>query len=150
MTSPGSTVAARSKSVGIDLGARRIGLAVSDREGRIAFPWGVVHRSGDPDADRRRVVEVVIDVEATSVVVGLPLSMNGRPGPAAKAAVEEARRLSAELAGQGVSVVTFDERLTTVSAQAALASAGTCGRAARERIDGAAATVLLQAWLDAR
>jgi putative Holliday junction resolvase len=150
MTSPGSTVAAQSKSVGIDLGARRIGIAVSDREGRMAFPWGVVRRTGDPDVDRRRVVAVVLEVDATSVVVGLPLSMNGRPGPAAKAAAEEARRLSTELAGQGVSVVTFDERLTTVSAQAALASAGTRGRAARERIDGAAAAVLLQAWLDAR
>ncbi len=138
------------RAVGVDLGSRRIGIAVSDRTGSLAFPWGVVERSGDPTGERRRIAEVVAEAEADTVVVGLPLSLDGRAGPAARAAAEEAGCLAEELAAAGVTVETFDERLTTVSAQAALASAGTRGRAARRRIDSAAATVLLQAWLDAR
>jgi putative Holliday junction resolvase len=138
------------KAVGVDLGARRIGISVSDGSGTLAFPWGALTRSGDPVVDRRRIAEVVAEVEASTVVVGLPLSLNGRTGPAARAAVEEAGELAAELADSEVTVETFDERLTTVAAQAAMGRAGTRGRAARQRIDSAAATVLLQAWLDAR
>jgi putative Holliday junction resolvase len=148
--SRGSKAAPGTRAVGVDLGSRRIGIAVSDRTGSLAFPWGVLERAGDPGAERRRIAEVVAELEATTVVVGLPLSLDGHAGAAARAAGEEADRLAVELAGAGVTVETFDERLTTVSARTALAAGGTRGRAARRRIDSAAATVLLQAWLDAR
>jgi putative Holliday junction resolvase len=136
--------------VGVDLGSRRIGIAVSDASGRLAFPRGVIERTGDPGVDRRRVAEVVAEVGAGTVVVGLPLSLDGRRGDAARAAVDEAALLAAEIGDEAVAVVTFDERLTTVSAQAALAAGGTRGRKARQRVDGAAAAILLQAWLDGR
>jgi len=82
------------------------------------------------------------------VVVGLPLSLNGRRGPAAQAAQADADELAAFLTPRGVTVETFDERLTTVSAARSLRDAGRRGRAQRARIDQSAAAVLLQAWLD--
>lgn len=81
-------------------------------------------------------------------MVGLPLSLDGRRGPAARAAVADAQGLAQALAPHGVSVETFDERLTTVSAARSLHEAGRRGRSQRSRIDQAAAAVLLQAWLD--
>jgi putative holliday junction resolvase len=135
--------------VGFDLGARRIGVAVSDGTGTLASPRGTIERSGDAGADRGALASMVQEVGATRVVVGLPLSMNGRRGPAARAAQAEADELAAVLAPQGIAVETFDERLTTVSAARSLREAGRDGRAQRTRIDQSAAAVLLQAWLDA-
>jgi putative Holliday junction resolvase len=115
----------------------------------MAFPRPMIERSGDPVADRQAVVSVVEEAEATVLVVGLPLSLDGRYGPAARAAQAEADALAAVLTGTGVQVEIFDERLTTVSAAAALADAGKGAKARRQSVDSAAATVLLQAWLDA-
>lgn len=133
--------------VGIDLGTRRIGVAVSDATGTLASPHTVINRSKDPEADRRRVAEVVAELGAERVVVGLPLSLSGRTGPAARAAVEESEALAVVV---GVPVETYDERLTTVSAERALRSGGTRAKAQRGVIDMAAAAVMLQAWLDGR
>lgn len=134
----------------VDLGSRRIGVATCDSSGALAFPWGVVERSGSEVEDRRRLADVAREVGASLVVVGMPLSLDGRRGRAAVLAGDEAAALASELEGDGVAVVTFDERFTTVSASAALAEAGTRGRKARAVVDSAAATVLLQAWLDRR
>jgi len=136
--------------VGFDLGARRIGVAVSDGTGTLASPRGTIERSGDAGADRGALASMVQELGARRVVVGLPLSMNGRRGPAARAAQAEADELAAVLAPQGIEVETFDERLTTVSAARSLREAGRDGRSQRTRIDQSAAAVLLQAWLDAR
>lgn len=133
--------------LGVDLGSRRIGLALSDTTGTIASPHSVLARSGDPTADRRTMAAVAVEVEATLVVVGLPLSMSGERGPAARAAEEEAAALGELL---DVPVVTFDERLTTVSADRALAAARVRGSARRRVVDKVAAAVMLQAWLDRR
>ena len=134
--------------VGIDLGERRIGVAVSDGTGTLASPRCTIERSGDRGADRAALVAVVQEVGARRVVVGLPLSLSGRRGPAARAAQADADELAELLAPQGVPVETFDERLTTVSAARSLRDAGRSGRAQRSRIDQSAAAVLLQAWLD--
>jgi putative Holliday junction resolvase len=134
----------------IDLGSRRIGVAVSDGTGTLASPRGTVVRSGDPDADRAALVAIVEEAGAERLVVGLPLSLDGRRRQAALRAEEEAALLGALLAPKGIAVETFDERLTTVSAERALADAGRRGGARRRVVDQAAAAVLLQAWLDAR
>lgn len=139
-----------SRVLALDLGTRRIGLALSDGQRRLAFPRGSLLRSGDPATDRRRIVETALEAGASQVVVGLPLSLDGSRGPAARHAELEAERLRADLLGTGIGVATFDERLTTVQATAALAQGGKRGRRARDAVDGAAATVLLQAWLDRR
>ncbi len=136
--------------VGIDLGERRIGVAVSDRSGTLASPWCTIERSGDAAADRLALADVVQEVGAERVVVGLPLSLDGRHGPAARAAEAEVGALEELLAARGVAVEAFDERFTTVSAAQALAAAGHRGPRRRKVIDKAAAAVLLQAWLDSR
>jgi putative holliday junction resolvase len=138
------------KAVALDLGQRRIGVAVSNASGTMAFPREHIERKGRPDEVRAAVVKVVTEDEATLVVVGHPLSLNGQRGKAALGAEEEAAALTEVLAPLGVSVVLFDERMTTVSAAQGLAVAGKRGPAARQSIDSAAATVLLQAWLDQR
>jgi putative Holliday junction resolvase len=135
------------KAVAVDLGSRRIGIAVCNSEGSRAFPRDVIERSGDPAADLAAIARTVEEAGATTVVVGLPLSLDGTDGPAARSARTEADALGAVL--KGAQVVLFDERLTTVSAHAALAQAGRRGRAARSVVDSAAASVLLQSWLDA-
>ena len=82
------------------------------------------------------------------VVVGLPKSLDGRIGPAARAAQQESETLSGELGPTGVDVVTHDERFTTVEADRALRASGKKGKARRRTIDRSAAAVLLQAWLE--
>jgi putative holliday junction resolvase len=136
--------------VGVDLGERRIGVAVSDGTGTLAWPRCTIERSGDDDADRGALIAVVEEVGARHVVVGLPVSLDGRPRAAARRAQAEADALAQALAPRGISVETFDERFTTVSAARSLAEAGRPSRRQRAVIDQAAATVLLQAWLDAR
>jgi putative Holliday junction resolvase len=140
----------RGRVVGVDLGTRRIGLAVCDGARTLATPLTTLERSGDDAADRAALCAVVAEVGATTVVVGLPLSMSGDRGPAARAAEQETAELARLLAPAGVGVETVDERLSTVTATKELARAGARGRKARARVDRSAATVLLQAWLDRR
>ncbi len=132
----------------LDLGSRRIGVAYSDSGRSLASPWGTIERSGDPVRDRTAVVEAVREVEAATVVVGLPLSLSGQMGPAARSALDEAAALRELLEPLGVTVETADERFTTVEAQRSLRAAGRTGKKARRVVDSAAAMVLLQAWLD--
>ena len=131
-----------------DLGSKRIGVAYCDSRRTLASPWGTIERSGDPGRDLEAMVNAVREVEASTVVVGLPLSLSGRPGPAAQAALREADALQRALVPLGIALETADERLTTVEAQRALRESGKTGRAARGVVDSAAAMVLLQAWLD--
>lgn len=136
--------------VGLDLGQRRVGVAVSDRAGTLAVPHSTLARTGDPAADRAAVVALVDELGAERVVVGLPLRMDGRRGPAARAAAAEADALAADLSARAVAVETFDERLTTVTAERQLKAAGRRGPARRKVVDQSAAAVMLQAWLDSR
>jgi putative Holliday junction resolvase len=134
----------------VDLGARRIGIAVSDSAGTLATPRGTIVRSGDAERDRRALVTLAREEEAVVVVVGHPLSLDGTRGPAAVAAEEEAAALEGLLEPHGVRVELFDERLTTVSAHQALTAGGTRGRNQRAVVDQPAAAVMLMAWLDGR
>ena len=118
----------------------------------MATPYSVIERSGDVSADRARVAEIVAEVGAGMVLVGLPLSLDGRKGPAARAALDEAEALRQAL---DVPVETHDERLSSVSANRALTDAGVTGRRRKKArqagaVDQAAATVFLQSWLDSR
>ncbi|MGD0312417.1 MAG: Holliday junction resolvase RuvX [Acidimicrobiales bacterium] len=139
----------RGRALGIDLGARRIGIAVTDSAGTMALPRTTLVRSGDAERDRRRLVDLVVEEEAVVVVVGLPLSLDGTHGRAAAEAEAEAEALRGLLVDHHVEVELFDERLTTVSAHQALAAGGTRSRQRRAVVDRAAATVMLSAWLDA-
>jgi putative Holliday junction resolvase len=134
------------RALGLDLGSRRIGVALSDSDGVLATPYEVIPRQGDERRDHARIVELADEVGAAVVVVGLPLSLDGSAGPAARATMSEVARL-AEVAGRPVE--TFDERLSTVSAHRSLRANGVGGRARRRVVDQVAAAVMLQAWLDA-
>lgn len=135
------------RALGIDLGSKRIGIAVSDRTGTIASPLVVLQRSGSVRRDHEAIRALAVEEEAEMLVVGLPLNMNGSSGPAAKAAVAEAQALATVV---GVPVITFDERRTTVTADRALIEARIGAQARRKLVDKVAAAVLLQTWLDSR
>jgi len=135
------------RALGLDLGSKRIGVAVSDRSGTIASPLVVLQRTGSHERDHERIRALVVEEEAELLVVGLPLSLDGSIGPAARGAVNEARELSSVV---GVPVETFDERLTTVSADRVLMERGMRGEVRRRVVDKVAAAVMLQSWLDGR
>jgi len=135
------------RAVGLDLGERRIGVALSDSDGRLAVPYDTVERSGDRPRDHLRIAELVAEAEAEVVVVGMPWSMDGTAGPAVRRTAAEVTELGRALA---VPVETYDERLTTVEADRTLRAAGLDGRRRREVVDKVAATVMLQGWLDGR
>jgi putative Holliday junction resolvase len=130
--------------IGLDLGSRRIGVALSDPTGTIASPHSVIERTGEDETDHRAILELVIEVSADRVVVGLPVSMGGGMGPAARAAAAEAQALATVLP---VPVETFDERLTTVAADRLLLAGRVRGGARRRVVDKIAAAVILQGWL---
>lgn len=135
------------RAVGIDLGERRIGVAVSDPSGTVATAREVLQRSGDPAQDHRRIAEIVEEVEAEILVIGLPLSLSGEMGPAAKAVATEVEAIAATVK---VPVETQDERLSTVSAERSLSNLALKAPARRQVVDMVAAAVILQSWLDRR
>ncbi|PAY24766.1 Holliday junction resolvase RuvX [Dietzia natronolimnaea] len=153
MTAPetGSPGWTRGRRIGLDVGTARIGVASCDPDGILATPVETVRvTSGDPDwtAEVRRLGELVEEYDAVGVIVGLPTSLKGRDTASTAMARSFVTALSA--ASPGLDVETVDERLTTVTAGAALHGAGRNTRQQRGVIDQAAAVVLLQAWLDSR
>jgi len=133
--------------LGIDLGSKRIGIALSDTAGTMATPYEVVPRSGDRQRDHRRIADLAEEAGAEALVVGLPLSLDGSVGRAATGALAEAAELEA---ATGLPVETWDERLTTVTADRDLMALDMKADARRRVVDKVAASVMLQAWLDHR
>jgi putative Holliday junction resolvase len=131
--------------LGLDLGAARIGVAISDDEASLALPLGTL-RAGAPQ-DLRAVAELVREHEVTRVVVGNPLLLSGEAGEASVHAAAFADALRAVLT---VPVDLYDERLTTVEAERRLGEAGVPGRRRRSVVDQTAAVVILQSYLDGR
>jgi len=129
--------------LGLDPGDARIGVARSDPAGFLATPVETVRR-GRGDFGRLRTL--VRDAEAMEVVVGLPRSLSGGEGPAARKTREFATRLARSCAP--VPVRLCDERLTTVSAEAMLRDRGRKGQDRRSVVDQAAAVLILQHALD--
>jgi putative pre-16S rRNA nuclease len=130
--------------LGLDLGDARIGVAISDDERRLAVPLGTV-RTGAP-ADLKAIAALVDEHTVTAVVLGHPLLLSGERGDRARHAERFADALRSVVA---VPVVLQDERLSTSEADRALREAGASGRDRRRVVDRSAATVILQAWLDA-
>ena len=131
--------------MGLDLGSKRIGVALSDSSATIATPFMVLARQGRIAEDHRAIARLVADEEVDIVVVGLPLNMDCSAGPAARAAVAEAEALATVV---GVPVTTYDERRTTITADRAMLEAGLRAPERRKHVDKVAAAVMLQQWLD--
>ena len=130
----------------LDLGKRRIGLAIADDAGLAVHPIGALERRSvvhDLELIRTRLVEF----EVSQVVVGLPLNMDGSAGPPARAAAAFAHRLHE---ASGLAVDLFDERLTSFEAEERLKELS--GRRARDKgtIDAVAASIILEGWLNHR
>jgi putative Holliday junction resolvase len=136
------------RALGVDLGARRIGLALSDPTRTVASPHEVLSRGRDHAGDHAAIVAIARESSATTIVVGLPLSLTGRLGPAARATLAEIEELRAEASPHGIDVVAHDERLTTVTAERSLGEARVRRAERRRVVDKVAAAVMLQSWLD--
>jgi putative Holliday junction resolvase len=130
----------------VDVGTRRLGVAVSDPTGTVASPLATVPR-GTPAEDAKALGTLAAEHAATTVVVGLPVTLAGREGPAAKAVRAWLAALAALLPSLDFRLA--DERLSTVAAERALVGGGVRRRARREVVDQVAASVFLQTWLDA-
>src|SRR3990170_804521 len=129
--------------LGLDLGRRRIGLALSDPKGVIALPAGALQRR-DLTSDLESLRAFAVEREVERIVVGLPIHMSGRVGTEAAAAQSFARALAG---ATGLPVDTLDERWTTVEAERALRATGLKARRRREVVDSVAATILLRTYL---
>ncbi len=135
------------RCLGIDLGSKRIGVALCDPDERVATPLTVVERSKTRQADHANIRRLVEEYEAEAVVVGLPLNMSSKITTAAQSAIDEAEQLRGALT---VPVHLYDERLTTVTADRSLMEMQMKADARRRVVDKVAAAVMLQAFIDHR
>jgi putative Holliday junction resolvase len=133
----------------LDVGERRIGVAVSDPLGSIATPLAVIRRASKA-ADFRRIADLLREQQAEALVVGHPLNADGSAGPQALRVARYAIALEQGLREEGlnVPVVLWDEYGSTQRAQEAMIASGRGMRNRRERIDAAAAAIILQDYLD--
>lgn len=132
--------------LGLDLGSRRIGVALSDPDGTIASPLTTLERQGT-QRDLAALGKLVTDRQVGEIVVGLPVHLNGRAGPEAESAREFAGRLAE---ATGLPVRLMDERWTTVEAERSLRETGRKGKKRRAVVDSVAAAILLRSWLARR
>lgn len=121
-------------------------MAICDSGRSVATPLTTVARVGDRRVEHEAIGALVSEHDVVLVVVGLPLSLSGEEGPAARSIRSELKGLRRRLA---VEVVVHDERLSTVTAHAALRRGGVDGRKGRTVVDQLAASVILQSYLDA-
>ncbi len=136
----------RGRRLGIDVGAVRVGVALSDPDGVLATPLCTVPRDAEHGTDLATIAGLVAEHGVVGIVVGLPRTLAGREGPAAEAA----RAFAAALSGRVAVPLEFvDERLTTVVATRQLRESGRKGRRQRAVVDQVAAVGILQGWLDA-
>jgi putative Holliday junction resolvase len=136
--------------VGVDVGAVRIGVAKSDPDGILATPVttvtrGAVSADGIP-SDISEIKQIVADLEAVEVIIGIPVSLSGSERQAAAVTREYAGRLATAI--DPVPIRFADERMSTVVATRRLRERGVRGRRQRAVVDQAAAVEILQSWLD--
>ena len=134
------------RTLGIDPGLKRIGLALSDELGMIAQPLDYI--PAEPfDAFVRRLLELVAEREIGAIIVGMPRNMDGSFGPAAEKSqvlIEQLKELTA------VPVRAWDERLTTAQANRILIAGNVSRKKRKEKVDKMAAAILLQSYLDSQ
>ncbi|MEZ4460442.1 MAG: Holliday junction resolvase RuvX [bacterium] len=136
------------KIMALDVGTRRIGVAVTDADRTFALPSEVV------DASRcfEHVIERLTEEDFDTVVIGLPVDLKGREGAASKRSRSFKASLEAKLAehNMDIAVELVDERLTTVMANHLLDEAGVRGQKRKEQVDAIAAQQILEAFLDSK
>jgi putative Holliday junction resolvase len=135
--------------LGVDLGTRRIGLALSDPSGTLASPYAVLARTGNRKQEHQAIVAAARENEAERIVVGLPRSLSGKLGPAERSTLEEIDELRAA-APDDITIDSYDERFTTVIAQRSLVESGMRRNARKQVVDKVAAAVMLQSYLESQ
>lgn len=129
--------------LGIDLGTRRVGLALSDALRVIASPLKTVQRSRQDDALISEIESVCVEHEVSEIVIGLPRHMDGREGEGAA----DARKIAARLQKPDRKIILWDERMSTLHAARGLREMGVKREKQRAAIDQAAAQVILEGYL---
>lgn len=139
MTSP--------RALGVDFGERRIGLAVSDPTNTLATPLETLMRRAGKRPPLKRMAEIAAEHDVGQIVVGLPVGLDGSENEWCAEVREVGRKLGERLEAP---VAFVDERMTSVRAERAVRSVGLpkSSREEKERVDAAAAQLILQAWLD--
>jgi putative Holliday junction resolvase len=132
--------------LGLDIGEKRIGVAVSDPSGAVATPLAVID-ARKAIGDGQELSRLVEDYEVELLVAGLPLSLDGSEGPQAVQVRADAQRLAKLVS---LPVEFADERLSSTAARRAMTEAGVSDRDKRGSIDMVAAAIFLQSYLDAR
>ena len=130
----------------LDVGRKRIGVALSDPSGLLAYPLTTIERSSQ-SVDIDSVLSLAAEHDAEEIVVGLPLSLSGEEGPQAR---QVARFIEGLTDRAVVGVRALDERYSTVEAERLMRQAGEQPSRDRARVDAVAATVILQAYLDSK
>lgn len=128
--------------LGLDMGGRRIGVAVSDELGTIASPCAMVPRG---PGDAAAIGALVAKYGAVRLVAGLPIGLSGREGPQAAEVRAYTDAIAEDL---GLPLVYWDERLSTLIAERSLIASGTRRQKRKQQIDAVAAAVILQGYLD--
>jgi putative Holliday junction resolvase len=138
------------KILALDVGDRRIGVAVSDETGLIAMPLSVVRRASKAE-DFAKIARLVGEQGVDGLIVGHPLNDDGSAGPQAMRIERYASALAEALRTEGVDLplILWDEHMSTRRAQEMMIAAGRKARDRRARIDAVAAAVILQDYLDA-
>jgi putative holliday junction resolvase len=134
--------------LGLDVGTKTIGVAVSDLLGWTAQGVETIRRRPNhPEQDLNRIKELISQYEICEVVVGLPKNMNGSIGPSGEACQNFAKELESLT---GLSVILWDERLTTMAAERTLISADVSRKKRKQVIDKLAAVIILQGYMDSQ
>ncbi len=132
------------RALGLDVGQKNIGVALSDPEGKLAYSRGTIRRT-KLGRDLEEIARIVAEEEVELVVIGLPRSLSGALGAQAESVQRFGDALKRRL---DVPVTYWDERLTTVAAQREMREAGVPPRVRRQTIDAVAAALILQNYLD--
>lgn len=141
------------RMLGLDVGDRTIGVAVSDPTGLIASPVETIKKESNKQSIGR-IVELIIETESEKLVVGLPKNMNGSIGPQGEKTITFVKQLekkikySDRLKNKEIEIVMWDERLTTKAAQRTLIESDMRREKRKEVIDQLAAVYILQGYLD--
>jgi putative Holliday junction resolvase len=131
--------------MGLDVGERRVGVAIGDELDLISSPLTIVQRR---EGDLAELRKLAIDKGVDRLVVGLPTGLSGREGPQAAVVRQFAEALE-DAVGPAIRVVFWDERLSTTVAERTLQASGTWRRRRKGDVDAVAAAVILQGYLDA-
>ena len=131
--------------IGIDLGSKRIGIALSDSDLTVATPLDVIERSGNVENDHIAILKITDEWEVKRIIVGLPISLDGTLGASAQSVIDEIKRLGSLT---DIPIETHDERFTTVTAEQILLQQNVKRDKKKRVIDKVAAAIILQGWID--